>query len=641
MAAIFGVIATSPRIDLVAAADRMQARLAYRAPDGFGRWSAPGCVLGHGALHVGEVAQAAAQPMHLADGRICVADGYVANFDDVRARLGIDQREPLDDGRLLALAVERWDTAFTDHVRGEFVVATWDPRAGRLHIARDQLGGRPVCYVHTPDLFAFASHSLALAGLPGVPALLDPVGIAATWHDDAIYLDDTSTSFLGISALAPAHQLAWQPGGTVELRRYWRLQPQEPRCSASAGELVEEFQQVFGDAVARSMRGSAKTSLMLSGGVDSGAILAARRGFRAGGDCEDLFCISAVLDPRVDDAGAIAENANILAMTAGHRRKLQFPVPVREDRDGMVSSADLGEVAWSWMHPADNSLLVPSLVCRLARAHGSRLMLNGVDGDNMTSAGLHYVDSLVADGQLFHAWRESKLASRVNTYLKGQSAARIYARALAATLEPDVVRQFRQRRACERRIRNLGAHPVMAPGLASRAGLAARLREATERRLDRSPQQRCNHLAWWLGFSMAGSEGIVSRHGLEVRHPWCDLQVLEYFQRLPVGFRTRDGWTKWPVRMACAPAIGAEVAWHSGKGHLGGRLLRQVLEDAAPYLGGLLAGERESLQRYVRADVIREAERSLSAGMIAPAVDCDSLLTIVALAGWLRHVRFI
>ena len=620
-------------------ADRMQARLAYRAPDGFGRWSSPGCVLGHGALRMDPHAGGTVQPLRLADGRICLADAYVANFDDVRAKLGLTATSELDDAQLLALAIERWDLGFTDHLHGEFAVALWDPAARRLHLVRDHLGGRPVCYVQSRDMFGFASNSLALVGLPGVPAQLDPAGIVTIWYDDARYLEDTGTAFLGIDALAPAHVLSWQPDAPPRLHRYWRLQPSEPDHARDPREHVEGFREVFGGAVDRAMRGSPQTALMLSGGIDSGAILAARRGFEEAGVANDLLCISAVLAQGDHQPWSVAENRNILAMTEGHPHKLHFRVPAADEPDSLVTPADLAEAAWSFIHPADISLLVPALATRLARKSGCRLILNGVDGDLITSAGLYYIDQLVAEGQWGQAWRESRRATRFNTHLQGRRPAWLFAHALLAALQPHALRRLRSRYRTERVIRGLAAHPVMAPELAMRVDLTARLRRAEALQSDVSRQQRCDHLAHWLAFSLGSSEQIVSRQGLESRHPWCDRQVLEFFQRLPTNIKVRDGWTKWVVRRACEPALGAGVVWHSGKDHLGALLNRQVVEDTAPYLRMLLEDQRLRLNDFVRDDAVTAAMARLGASDLEKSGTCAELLTVAALAGWLRHVN--
>jgi hypothetical protein len=90
------------------------------------------------------------------------------------------------------------------------------------------------------------------------------------------------------------------------------------------------------------------------------------------------------------------------------------------------------------------------------------------------------------------------------------------------------------------------------------------------------------------------------------------------------------------VRQACEPALGAEVVWHSGKSHLGAFLNRQVLEDAAPYLRGLLEEQRTRLQGYVRDEVVADAMECLSTPDKL-ATNGDTVLSVVALAGWLRY----
>ena len=641
MAAIFGVVALAPGFDLDALARVMQERLAFRAPDGFKQWQQDGCILGHGALHVGKAPEQAVQPLRLRDGRICLVDGFVANHGEVRRSLGVDAEVVLDDAQLLALAVERWGDACTDHVHGEFVLALWNPESRVLELVRDHLGGRPICYVQTPHLFAFASSTLALLSLPGVERRLDPLAIVTLWYGDAAYLKQDYSSFEGMPALAPGHRLTWRAGEATTPSRYWRLQPEERLRLHDEREYVDAFREVFGGAVDRSMRGSTGTALMLSGGIDSAAILAARRGFRMGGKADDLLCVSAVLGAGDDTPWAQEENRNILAMIRQHARAVQFAVPVTDQPGSLVSSADLAEVAWSWIQPMDMGLLVPSLACGLAKRNDCRLVLNGVDGDNMTSAGLHYIDGLMRAGQVRHAWSESVLASRVNTYLNGTSPARLFGRATLAALEPALSRRGRDRMRSRRDAREAEQHPVMAPALARAVDLPERLRAASALRAGDPAQLKCDHLAYWLGCSLGASEAIVSRHGMDIRHPWCDLQVLKFFQRLPVEYKARRGWTKWVVREACEPALGKEIAWHSGKRHLGALLNQQVLADAAPYLRVMLEEQRASLQGYVRDRAVDEAIDALASPEGLTGKKCDTVLDVVTLAGWLRHVHYI
>lgn len=638
MAAIYGVISDSTPFDPARLAARIEAQMAYRAPDGFHRWSADGCLLGHGALHLGQPAPVA-QPLRLADGRICVCDAYIANHDQVHRDLGIEADQSLDDAQLVALALEQWGPAFIDRLRGEFAIAVWDPSSRSLQLYRDQLGARPLYWAQASGLFAFASAPPALVLLPGLTARFNPLFAAAQWYDDAIYMDTTSTSFMGIQALQPGHRMNRNGASVPRIERYWSPRIQEPQRFADEGEVVAAFREVFSGAVSRAMRGSSDAALMLSGGIDSAAILAARKGFERGGQADELLCVSAILDPSITEPGSRTESNNIQSMTRDLRRTLQFNVPVADAPDSLVTAADLAEVAWMWMNPADLTLLVPSLASRLARKAGCRLVFNGFDGDNVTSAGQYYMTALIRQGQLGRAWRESVRASRVNTYLQGSSPLRTFLHASGQVLEPAPVRKMRRRSQIDRIISAIDRHPMLAPGVAERIELPERLRRAVDRRLDTSPEHAAAHQAYWLGYSMGGSEAITARHGLESRHPWCDLEVVEFFNSLPPEYLVRGGWTKWVVRAACEQALGADVVWHSGKRHLGSGLAAQALSHAAPYLAQLLADQRPVLQRYVRDEAITDAARQLAETPLSTSQECDSVLTIVALAGWLRHVE--
>lgn len=641
MAAIFGFLdkGVGRAFDTEAIVQAMQRDLCHRAPDGFTTWRGSPAVIGHGALNVSG-ADASPQPLRLGDGRILVADGFVANFDEVRKALRVERDVVIDDARLLAIAVHRWGVGFHERVSGEFAVALWNPESQVLDLFSDHIGARPLRYVETPQAFAFASEALALLAVPGISPKLDPVGIVTMWYDDAAYMDSVGSAFEDVRSLPGGHHLRWQRGMPASVRRYWRLQPKEPLRYADEREYVEAFRDVFGRAVTSAVRGSLKSALMLSGGIDSGAILAALRNFSAEGQADDLLCVSAVLGPENQHhATSQAEHTNIQKLTAGHRRTLQFEVPPSAGRDGVVSSADLAEVAWSWMHPRDMSLLVPSLCCRLARQDGCRVILNGVDGDVVTSTGRHYISGLVQQRQWRRVWHESREAPRVNTYLRTRSRAGLLFRAVAAGLAPEPIRRLRKRLNLEREIRGSSSHPEMSPEIAERIDLSGRLRQAMHRRnADRSEQHRCDNLIHWLSISLHASVDISSRHGIEARHPWCDRAVVEFFQRLPINYRTRDGWTKYIVRRACEPALGSDVVWHSGKDHLGAWLNETVLKDAASYLRSVIVAERGLLEEYVRPAAVSQALHLLNDLGDLTRKKCDRVLMLVSLAGWLRYI---
>jgi len=481
---------------------------------------------------------------------------------------------------------------------------------------------------------------MSLLMLPSVRREIDPVGIVTLWYDDATYQCDSHTAFVDIKKLMPGHRLSLQKCGKPCIKRYWHLQRSTELHLRNEVDYIEAFRDVFGGAVDRAARGSVDTALMLGGGIDSSAILAARKGFERNRVAVDITCISAVLAPEVDDRVSLDEHRNIREILANHSPNIVFQVPVPGDLAAKINVADLAEIAWSWIHPVDASLLVPAIVCRLASERGIRLVLNGVDGDNVTSTSVFYIDELVRKGRWHQAWRESGMASSVNTYLAGTPRWQLFFRAALSRLEPSVLRRLRSWLHTSRTVRTLPIHEVMSPDLATASNLANRLWAAREKR-NRAPEiHRLNNMAYWLSCSMEGSNQIASRFGVEVRHPWCDRKVVDFFARLPEEWRTKKGWTKYLVRKSCESALGSKVVWHSGKGHLGYWLNQQAVNDAAPYLSSLLLDQRSALRGLVREESVLEMSRILGdASRTWPVNDVNDILKVAALAGWLRNIN--
>lgn len=638
MPAIYGFVGapTTEEGSLSAIAGGMQRQLAHRAADGFNAWSKDGAWMGHGAFHLAAPPRSA-QPLRLDDGRILLVDGFVANDEEVRGRLGLPRQLLLDDVQLFALAIQHWKDRFHEFAHGEFAMALWDPRARTLDLWCDHLGARPLCYAQTPEWIGFASEAAPLLRLPDAPRQVNPLAFATMWCDQANYQDLSSTAFEGIHQLPPAHHLRLQVGAMPQLRRYWRLQPREPIRLADEGQYVEAFREVFGAAVDRVVRGAGRAGLMLSGGIDSGAILAARRGFRQGARAEGLLCVSAVAAHGVDDPGLRAESANIDRMTAGEREAVRFEVPAPADL-AEVAEDDVVALALARLHPVDVYLQVSAHACRLAHARGCRLMLNGIDGDNVMGRGAYPMADLLRAGQWRQAWHECRSIQN-NTYLHPMSPLRVMGHALYHACAPGPVRRWRAARQARGLLAGLRQHPVLRADMVERLGLEDRVHMATQGRASVDPQRRCDHRAYWIGYSMRGADGLVARNGMEMRFPWSDLRVLAFFEQVPPTYLSRHGWTKYLARKASQPALGASTVWHTGKHHLGVLLNQQIVRVAGARLALVLAAEREALAAYYRPEAIDTAIEALHSSETVPVSHYDAVLGLACMAGWLRQAQ--
>jgi asparagine synthase (glutamine-hydrolysing) len=216
-----------------------------------------------------------AQPLYdAAAGIAVVLDGDILNRKALQAELR--QRSYRFEGdssaEVLLRAYQCWDKDLVHHLRGPFAFAIWDARKERLFIARDRLGERPLYLHERSGRLYFASEIKALLKAPGVDAKVD---LNAVWDVLAFdYALAPKTLFTGIRKLLPATYALWQFGRLREAR-YWTLPDRSPRAQTrTSADAVDGFVERLDEVVQLHIDGSNAPGLFLSGGVDSGVLLA-------------------------------------------------------------------------------------------------------------------------------------------------------------------------------------------------------------------------------------------------------------------------------------------------------------------------------------------------------------------------------
>lgn len=148
------------------------------------------------------------------------------------------------------------------------------------------------------------------------------------------------------------------------------------------------------------------------------------------------------------------------------------------------------------------------------------------------------------------------------------------------------------------------------------------------------------HWVWTNPGFMRGMEGFdlaAARFGIEARHPWCDQRVLEFFLRVPMEVVVRDGWTKHVARAAYAPELG-QVAWHSGKQHLGPQVTRALLDAGREWVEAALSDEAGVLSAWIDPAALARARTAWAAGSRDPIAN-DRVMELATLQRWLAGLR--
>jgi len=172
---------------------------------------------------------------------------------------------------VIAHAYEVYGDDCVAELDGMFALAIWDTSARRLLLARDRMGEKPLYYYAGPDGFVFGSELRALLVHPSVPAVLSLESLSRYLAFE--YVPAPSSIFVGVQKLLPGQLLTVSPGGKPTLQRYWDLEFR-PDHSVPEREWADRLLAQLEVSVRRRMISDVPLGMLLSGGIDSGAIVA-------------------------------------------------------------------------------------------------------------------------------------------------------------------------------------------------------------------------------------------------------------------------------------------------------------------------------------------------------------------------------
>lgn len=192
------------------------------------------------------------------------------------ARLLAGPRPASDPALFLQLFLHQRSFAFLRHIDGIYAAVLYDPQAGQVTLITDRYGlGLLYWTVHHGRL-AWATEVKALVLLPNHPQKIDPLAIQEFFGIG--YLLEDRTWYEGIELVPTGSLLTWdlRAARLVGTQRYWWWDDIRPVAGPVAQEeAAEELGRLFRAAVERRCTGDQRIGVLLSGGLDSRAVLAA------------------------------------------------------------------------------------------------------------------------------------------------------------------------------------------------------------------------------------------------------------------------------------------------------------------------------------------------------------------------------
>jgi asparagine synthase (glutamine-hydrolysing) len=577
---------------------RMNRALAHRGPDGVGTYVKDGVGLAHTRLAVIDVA-CGAQPIVSADGLTAIVlNGEIYNHDALRREMTAQGRafRTHSDTEVVLQLYESMGEACVERLRGMFAFAIWDRRRRSLFLVRDRIGIKPLYYRWTGDLLVFGSELKAILEYPGTPRVVDERGL-----DDYFtlgYVPSPRTILAGIEKLEAGQAVTVTREGLTR-RRYWDLDftpSREPRRD----ELPREVGRLLEDAVASELGSEVPVGTLLSGGIDSTAVLAFMAGRFEAGVPAFTATFSGDSDPD--------RSYSLLAADA-------FGAPWHEIPVGEPSPELLDRLAWHFDEPfADPSAIPTFAVCEEARRHVT-VCLSGDGGDESFGGYRRYRDEAAR-----RAVRQLVPESHASTVLEAAAAL-----APHGSWVPKPLR-FRSllRGAARTSMETYWNETAISDHDQRRDLYAASYRAALSGRdpfalLEEypgfsKPWDPTSRLQY-ADFKTYLADGILTKvdrssmaHGLEVRVPLLDHQLVEFIASVPSSRKVSWGQGKGLLKASLRGVVPRPILdrkkhgftppvgrWFEGP--MGTRFEEQVLAGS-PFVSGFL--DMDSLRRVWR-----------------------------------------
>jgi asparagine synthase (glutamine-hydrolysing) len=555
MCGIAGIVDFQGSLQPETVVPRMLGRLNHRGPDESGLWSNERIGIGTARLAIIDLVSGG-QPIANEDGTIWAClNGEIYNFRDLRRELeekGHHFRTRTDT-EVIVHGYEEWRQNFVKHLKGMFGLALLDTIEEHLYLARDHAGEKPLFYTLQPGFFAFASEIKPLLHELPIDRDLDPLAINSFFAFSRPV--NTLCAFRSIRKLMPRQILRLDiRSGTHVISEYWK--PPSTKLILTEEEAEGELIKLLEDSMGRFVVADVPVGAFLSGGADSGLVVAMMRTF---------------FDQPVKTFTAIYDDAHV---SEQREAKQVAQILGTEHHEVLITPQDVFEVLprliWHLEEPfADASFLPTYFVSRKAREF-VKVALTGDGGDELFGGYDSYLAwrllelyrKVPRSLDLASQWITGKLPLRMLT-----SYPRLYhyvlgtKRIISASAEHEDIAAFLALTS------DTDMSDLLVPEIARELLLQRRETMNSyqgENALDRILLFQFRGLLPELFFTKVDRMSMAN--SLECRSPLVDRDLVEFALSLPVKFKVKGTKRKYLLKRVVERFLPKEIVYRPKKG---------------------------------------------------------------------------
>ena len=527
----------------------MVSLLRHRGPDTDGSaWedsvdNSASYFLGHTRLKIIDLTESAAQPMSNEDGSVQVVfNGEIYNFRQLREAL--EPRGHIfksrSDTETIVHAYEEYGDDFVRRLEGMFAFALWDKRRGKLVLARDRSGKKPLFYEWTDGRCTFGSEIKAILACPWVKPRVATHQLPIFFSLG--YVPAPGTMYEGVAQVPPGSQVVLEPGKT-RVTRYWDLPaPSSNGAAVRPAEAVARVRELVTEAVRRRLVSDVPLGALLSGGLDSSIVVGVMSQLTS--DPVRTFSLGFADDSSYDET----RYADMAARKFG---TMHTKFTVAADATSLLPT-----LLWHHDQPyADSSAIPTFLVSRLARDHVT-VALNGDGGDEVFAGYNRFLAAAIAEKM--PPW-VGQIGQKLTPFLPhrdGYFNLRRRAEKLFTNSDGTVLSRFVD---WHRIMESTTTAGILMPEITHGDDSVERYFSGLFDNVSDAPTLSMLLYAQFHS-SLAGDINVKMDRmgmasGLETRSPLLDTALVEYVAALAPGMKVRRTTTKWVLRAAFADML--------------------------------------------------------------------------------------
>jgi len=524
------------------AIERMVCAMAHRGPDGDGNYfvrvGEVFLALGHNRLSIIDLSDRAAQPMKSRDGRyILVYNGEVYNYRDIARELRADELPGVGygDTAVVLAALAKWGPGALSKFNGMWALLLYDTQEQTLLVSRDRLGVKPLYYYQEGSRIYFASEIKAILAASGARLPVN-ANVAVPYLTRGLLNFSDDTFFTGVHQFPAASYMTMSlrapPVRLPEPRRFWQ-HPFEAGEDAMVGQVSPvEIRDLFIDGVNLRLRSDVPVGVLLSGGVDSSAIVGA---IAQSGALDNVTILSVTSDDRT------ANEEPFIDRVAEWNRLVPQKVNVSNDPLGLLQR--VSKACWYNDEPLTSvAAIAHQRLMEVARSRGIKVLLTGQGAD----------EQLGGYNKFFYFWLRALLGEG-----KYWDAARTLAQFArhSNTLYEFRISEARRYLGSKR----LASGTFIAPPHQHRDTVDIGFHGSYPKRewVDLTKTSVPALLHYEDRMSMSQS--------VEVRVPFLDFRLVECLARVHPSEKFEGGWTKSIFRKAIEGLVPREVQYRRDK----------------------------------------------------------------------------